>query len=160
MSHKQEIDGANTVTASNVMRKTVVKIVVCLVFLLAVTGLYAQSRSNFEPIAEGFSIARAVEADGRHSLLVKFPDAYLISGEAIDAGIEKVMPLIFGCEYWQPNCEAKITGRSLDEENKTRYVYMDIVMEDKPIRLLVFGLAKDSENSQFAGIVIMVEDRQ
>ena len=118
----------------------------------------SQTQEGFEPIENGFSVARAVQMDGTRALLVLFPDKYLENDKAIEVGIEAVMPLLFSCDPWPVDCKARISGHGVDK-NKTRYAYMDVLVEKVPTRILIYGLTDTQQNNKVVGIAVMVQDK-
>lgn len=137
------------------------KIIYTLVLLLALTfTVSAQTRvSDFEPIESGYQVAKAYEKDGAPTLLVLFPEEYLKDEDKFRQGTLKVLPILLGCETFVPNCEVKITGVDKDEEGRT-FVYLDVVLEGKPLRLFIKGLAesKKDEVPKIVGVLITARE--
>ncbi len=111
----------------------------------------AQTREDFHDLGQGFQAARAIEPDGRHSILVKFPQEYLTSDEKYEEGSFKALVLVFGCEFFV-NCKPEVSGRGRTADD-VPFVLVDTVGDVKA-RLALFKLI-DTQPNQAVGIVII-----
>jgi hypothetical protein len=123
-----------------------------LLFLFGAAAQAQATREEFKDIGEGFSVARAIQADGKTpSYLVLFPEKFLVDGTSYRDGTFKSLTLIFGCEAFK-DCQPVVggIGKSVDE---VPFVFIDTIHEE-PVRLLIFKLA-DKDLTKPIGIVIV-----
>lgn len=122
-----------------------------IIGLLLAAVAQAQTREPFKPIEEGFSVSRAVEKDGSHSLLVLFPDEYVKDDKAFRVGTDKVLILIFTCEVFtdcKPVSETKFT-----KDGTTYLTYKTVV---PGFTLAVFGLGETTPDAKKIGLLIQL----